>query len=84
MSSVEWSAARKACRNVQELADLEEAIRLGWRPDELAEFVRTHQHTSAYRLAIKFIQTDFGSSFLKDPPRWWKVACSNRYELTET
>ena len=69
---VKWTAARRACRNVEELAELEEAIRSGWQPDELAEFARIYWHApgldyatpSAFRLAISLAHTIIGSDFL--------------------
>lgn len=68
----QWSAARKACRNVGQLAQLDEAIRSGWQPDELTEFARIYWHApgldyatpSALRLAISLAYTIIGSEFL--------------------
>jgi hypothetical protein len=67
-----WSVASKACRNIQEREDLEEAIRSGWQPDELAEFARIYWHApgldyatpSAFRLAISLAHTIIGNNFL--------------------
>jgi hypothetical protein len=69
---VKWGVAHKACQNADEREDLEEAIRLGWQPDELAEFARIYWHApgldhatpSAYRLAITFARGSIGSDFL--------------------
>jgi hypothetical protein len=88
--SAKWSAARKACQNDEQLAELEEAIRSGWRPDELAEFARIYWHApgldhatpSAYRLAITFANMDVGSWFLTAFREQGRVPAAPREKAT--